>query len=199
MAKNPNQNQGIIVTISRNANVRLALPCTRLQRRILEFLKQAGVRSTEYHFKITGIGKVDQASTPCVGIKTKPDTTLEFGMTFRLPDGELFVCDMKAPVKCANDGLGTELKRAAEAINEVGWFEQKSDIRTNTSVEVTDVRRSENETLARKIDALISDMDIEIAGLTRDADRLIARLDEIKQKRAELDSARSALRKPKPE
>jgi len=184
--KNPNQNRGIIVTVNKKAYVKLSLPCSRLHRRLLELLDKAKVRSTEYIFTIHDTGKILNSSFPAIKVEARPDTTLEFGVTIMLANGEMFVGNLKAPVKCANDGLTTELARAVLEINKTGWFETDTD-KQPVMVKPAPVL-SANQKLAKDITELISGLDIEIKGLERDIARLQSRRDDMVKARQDLQT-----------
>ena len=185
--KNPNQNRGIIVTVNKKAYVKLSLPCSRLHRRLLELLDKAKVRSTEYIFTIHDTGKILNSSFPAIKVEARPDTTLEFGVTIMLANGEMFVGNLKAPVKCANDGLTTELARAVLEINKTGWFETDTD-KPSAPAKPAPIVLSANQKLAKDITELISGLDIEIKGLERDIARLQSRKDDMAKARQDLQT-----------
>lgn len=151
--KNPNLYSGIILRVNKVSSVPLPLPCQRLSRRLSELLETAKVRSTDYIFTLTGVGKLQVDERPAVTVTQMHDTTLEFDVKVFLPNGEFFVGSLKAPVKCRDDGLWTELSRAVNEINDRGWHKEKVESEKKPMCQQSQV--SENERLARRIDAYL--------------------------------------------
>ena len=165
--KNPNRNRGIIVTVQKEASVKLPLPCTRLHRRLCELLKKAKVRSTEYIFTLQETQSSSPEGSAPVRIENRSDTTLAFKITITLPDGEYFVGSLKAPVKCSPDGLPTELARAAAEINKTGWFEAEA-VQTIPKAKALPAILSTHQKLLREMKALVPQLEVQIFGLARD-------------------------------
>lgn len=164
--KNPNQNVGILVTVRKSASVRLPLPCQRIQRRVLELLQEAKVRSTEYTYTLSGVGTTDKQKALAVTLTTKPDTTLEFGLSIVLNNGELFVGNLKAPVKCREDGLTTELRRAATIINGRGWHESSNETQ---QTQPSRASLSKDQRLLQDMRQVLRGLEVEHNGVLRDA------------------------------
>jgi hypothetical protein len=192
--KNPNQNKGISVLVKKNPDVRVPLPCIRLERLLLKLLQKAGVRSTQYIYTIQGNGKAEPSKEKSVEIKTLPETTLAFRVTVMLWDGEFFTGILRAPVKCANDGLQTELNRAALEINTIGWSEPMPE-KEATPAKATKATPTGNQAIQRNIEGLLKEMTIEANGLERDILRLVQKrtdmLRAMNTLEAELETLRS--------
>jgi hypothetical protein len=191
--KNPNKNRGIFVTVKKRQSVRIALPCIRLQRKLLELLEKAKVRSTEYIFTIEGVGQTT-LNKP-VEVKPRPETALEFKISVVLAGGEYFTGVLKAPVKCVNDGLLTEISRAAAEVNASGWHEPSSDKIVYSNPAPPKVL-SANQRLQLDIVAMLQKLEVEIGGLNRDIARLRDQRDNLAATKKELEEGLEALRKP---
>lgn len=174
--KNPNQYPGILITIKKIPGVKLPLPCQRLHRRVLEFLQEARVRSTEYTYTLTGVTKIDTSGTTPVTVTNKLDTTLEFGLTITLGNGELFVGNLRAPVKCKDDRLSVELARAAAAINSRGWHETAIEKQRG---EPALVPQQPHQQLIKEMQKLLRGLEVELGGVTRDIERFQGKKREI--------------------
>lgn len=194
--KNPNLNRGISVSIRKKANVRISLPCTRLERKLLELLEKAKVRSTEYIFIIQDTGKSEPSLQKPIGIKILPDTTLGFRVTITLKDGEFFIGTLRAPVKCAGDGLQTELNRAALEINTTGWYETKPE-KTAPAAKSAKIEATGSLKIQRDIIELLKSIAIEVGGLERDISRLQQKLDEMLKTKQGLESQLEILKSMK--
>jgi hypothetical protein len=181
--KNPNQYTGILVTLRKASNVSTPIPCKRLQRRVLEFLQEAKVRSTEYVYTLSWVGSVAKEAAVPVSVTIRPDTTLEFNLSVTLASGERFVGNLRAPVKCRNDGLTKELIRAATAINERGW----RVVVENEPEQPPPKPISKEQRLKQDMKEVLRGLEVELNGVLRDALRL-------ENKRVELTKTISQLR-----
>ncbi len=183
MSKNPNQEQGIIVTVTKQAWVKIPMPCVRLNRRLHEFLTAAKVRHTEYKFVLQETGAFPAGKRPAVGISTKPGSTIHFEINVNLPDGEFFKCSLTAPVKCGDDNLTYIFAGTATQISSHGWHIEKPAEQKGIKLPTITPQQVKKEMLAREIEAWLKKADIEEAGCHRsiqNMNKMIAELQERK-------------------
>jgi hypothetical protein len=127
----------IHVTKARSLN-KIALPCRRLERRLLEILVKGQLPSNEYEFTIYEANiPTDEGKPRLCSIETYANSTIYFTIGILINGSEYFEVSLKVPVQYRDDNLVVNLKKAEKTINNQGWCEDslltKSILRKNSN------------------------------------------------------------------
>ena len=115
---------GLIVRISKQAKVSISLPCSRLQRKVEDFLLRAKIGSGQVNFIVERYFPKVLSKHPWVKISRHSDSAADYLLLVRC-DEEVFECKMQMQRHLEAPGLLTRMSVLAEEICKDGWFGKK--------------------------------------------------------------------------
>jgi hypothetical protein len=145
---------------------KIALPCHRLERRLLEILVVAELPTNAYEFTIY------EAATPTAedkirlcSIEAYANSTIYFTINVLIDGTEYFEVSLKVPAQYIDDNLVVKLKEAEKIINRNGWYK---DSQLTNSSQRKNSNRASNAHLINEINTWMEASEREIRGINNE-------------------------------